>query len=85
MLKNDSTHLFVVLRDSTRVIILDIKHGKLLQLSFISLLKKGEHVLCIAYLDLPFSKENEDNSFFLIPAGTIGKGSEIKKSFGNEP
>ena len=47
--------------------------------------KKEEHVLCIAYLDLPFSKENEDNSFFLIPAGTIGKGSEIKKSFGIEP
>lgn len=43
---------------------------------YITVEKRG-HVLGIAYLDLPFSKENEDNSFFLIPAGTIGKGSEI--------
>lgn len=41
--------------------------------------EKRGHVLGIAYLDLPFSKENEDNSFFLIPAGTIGKGSELRK------
>lgn len=46
--------------------------------------EKRGHVLGITYLDLPFSKENEDNSFFLIPAGTIGKGSEIRKSFGIE-
>lgn len=50
---------------------------------YITVEKRG-HVLGIAYLDLPFSKENEDNSFFLIPTGTIGKGSEIRKSFGIE-